>query len=628
MYFYRVKFWLFLLTLSALIGQASGQSRITQPNPVVRYDTRYVTLNDLKLRRVDSTARNFHRYNITEKQPVPYYNIGNFGTAYYPLMFQFDRDPGFQHGFNSFDLYFIQPNQVRFFNTKTPYTLLDFIFGGREEVIGGADYSQNINPNINLGFSYHRNNFKGQLDNQLSVHNNLTIRQWIKTKKNTYDLKFAFVYNQVKNEENGGWAIDSVFDNDIYKSRLEFVPTKLTEASNNWKNQYLLAVQTFNIGPKESYTINDSTTGERVIPRYAIEHSIGFDNRKMLFKDYKEDSAFFSNRYYDNDSTTDITHTWNLYNKVMFHNVQRDSSGCKPQYAIGLSYALIRYEQYSINDYYHDLQARATLYNDADSSFFHYRVDIAAAVGPKYIGTFKAEADMRLNFKKDISVGIYANVAQTEPTQKEERYLSNHFQWDNDFRRVFSAKTGAVLNWEKQCLFVDVSNQFIQNFIYYDTAALPQQLNKPVNILQVHLRKDFDFKFLFWGNDFHVQWMSNRDIIRLPVFYMKTTLCYQGGWISGKLNARLGFDLFYNTKFRGNTYQPATALFHHQDAETLNFYPILDLFFTLNVKQTNIFLRWEHVDQGLFKQKGIYTAPDYPYLNRAFRVGLIWQFYD
>src|SRR4051812_17127088 len=104
MYFYGVKkihlSYLFLL----LSFYSFGQITITKPNPKLYYDTRYVTLENPTLRRPDSLIENFHRYNTTEKQFVPYNNLGNYGTAYYPLMFVNDNPIGFKHGFNSFDL--------------------------------------------------------------------------------------------------------------------------------------------------------------------------------------------------------------------------------------------------------------------------------------------------------------------------------------------------------------------------------------------------------------------------------------------------------------------------------------------------------------------------------------------
>lgn len=168
----------------------------------------------------------------------------------------------------------------------------------------------------------------------------------------------------------------------------------------------------------------------------------------------------------------------------------------------------------------------------------------------------------------------------------------------------------------------------IHHYIYNDTASIPQQYNKPLNVLVVKLQKDFNTKHIYSGTELYVQWVSNNNIVRLPVFAMKQTLYYKGGWISGKLNAYLGFDIMYNTNFKGNAYNPSLAVFYQQNNQPLKFYPVMDLFFSLRVRFTNIFLRVEHVNQGMFKQKGIYTAPNYGYLDRTFRVGVKWQFYD
>ncbi len=221
------------------------------------------------------------------------------------------------------------------------------------------------------------------------------------------------------------------------------------------------------------------------------------------------------------------------------------------------------------------------------------------------------------------------NVSLASPSQKEIYYFGNHFSYHNkNLKKIFQAKVEAVYEWKKQLLYAHIQNYFIQNFIYNDTNSIPTQLHKPINILVVKIRKDFNTKHIFSGTELFVQWISNNNIIRLPVFAMRQAVYYKGGFLSGKLNAQLGFDITYNTNFMGNAYNPALAVFHHQNKQKLTFYPILDLFFNLHVKRTNLFLRFMHVNQGMFKQKGIYTAPDYGYPDRSFRVGITWQFYD
>ncbi len=559
---------------------------------------------------------------------MPYYNLGNYGTAYYSLMFQNENPIGFKHGFNSFDLYFIQPEKLPYYKTKTPYTYLDFVFGGKEEIVGGASFSYNVRPNVNFGFQYHRNNFKGKNLHQASIHNLFSFNHWFQSKNNFYDLKFAFIFNNVKNEENGGWSVDDAYTNPIYKKHKEFVPVWLEDAENKWSQRYVGFEQQFKIGKKEEVQINDSTKRKIVKPKFIIEHDFNFELWKMYYKDFEKDSVFYQRLLYNTDSTQDYTKSWTVSNSVFFKNVQNDTNPKKFLIAAGGQFDFIRYQHRFTDQFIPDIQLKAKIYNLADSAFFGYTVDVSVDVAPKYIGDFDVRFLGKLNFKKTITIGVQGDVSLATPSQKLQFYYGNHYSYANNFKKVFQSKIEGVFEWRKQLLFLNVQDYFIQNYIYYDTASLPQQYNKPLNVLVVKFRKDFNTKHIYSGTEVWTQWISNNNIIRLPVVAVKQTLYYKGGWISGKLNAQLGFDITYNTNFTGNAYNPSLAVFYQQNKEKLTFYPVLDLFFDLHVKRTNIFLRVQHVNQGMFKQKGIYTAPDYGYMDRKFVAGVTWQFYD
>lgn len=611
-----------------LSGLSFGQIQITKPNPKLFFDTKFVTLENPTLQKPDSIKENFHRYNTTEKQDVPYYNLGNFGTAYYSLMFTKQEEIGFKHGFNSFDLYFAQAEKLHYYNTKTPFTYLDFVFGGKEEIVGGAEFSMNVKPNINFGFDYHRNNFKGKNANQQSIHNIFSFNHWFQSKNKFYDLKAAFIYNGIKNEENGGWSADDVFTNAFYKKNKSFVPVNLENVMNKWNERNINIHQQFNIGPKTTVQINDTTERKIVQPKFIIEYDLAYEHWKFTYKDYETDSLFYERLIYNTDSTTDFTKTWKISNGVYFKNVQNDSAPKKFLFAAGLQYDFIKYFHRNTNQFIQDIQLKAKIYNKSDSAFFGYRVDAAVDVAPKYIGDFYVRFLGQLNFKKSISVAVKGDISLASPSQKQAFYFGNHYSYSNDFKKTFQAKIEGEFAWRKQLLFVGIQNYFIQNYIYYNTASLPEQYSKPLNVLVVKVRKDFNTKYIYSGTELYAQWVSNNNIVRLPVFAMKQTLYYKGGWISGKLNAQIGFDITYNTNFTGNAYNPSLAEYYLQDAQRLKFYPIMDIFFDIHVKFTNIFLRMEHVNQGMFKQKGIFTAPNYGYLDRTFRAGLTWQFYD
>ena len=621
---------LHLLYFTLFIAFTSfGQIQITKPNPKLYFDTKYVTLDNPIPRKPDSLLHDFHRYNTTEKQWIPYYNLGNYGTAYYSLMFSNLNPIGFKHGFNSFDLYFIQPNDVKYYNTKTPYTSLDFVFGGKEEIVGGAEFSINIRPNVNVGFNFHRNSFKGKSARQLSIHNLFSFQNNFNTKSNRYNFKVAFIYNGIKNQENGGWAAQDAFTNFLYKKNKSFVPINLEDAINKWNERNINIHQQINLGKKTEVQINDSTKRKMVQnPKYAIEHDLEFSHWKFIYKDYEKDSTFYSRLIFDNDSTQDFTRTWKVSNTIAFKSITNDTLPKKFLMKAGLQYDIIRYKQRYTNEFWHDLQLKAKIFNLYNQAFFGYSVEAAVDVAPKFIGDFEVNFLGKLNFKKPYSIELNGNVSLASPTRKQESYLGNHYTYFNDFKKTFQVRVQADFAWKKQLLFATVQNYFIQNYIYNDTASLPQQYNKPLNVFIAKFRKDFNTKHIYSGTELYAQWISNNNIVRLPVFAMKQTLYYKGGWITGKLNAQIGFDIMYNTNFKGNAYNPSLAEFYLQDNTKLKFYPIIDVFFRLQVKFTNIFLRVEHVNQGMFKQKGIYTAPNYGYLDRTFRAGILWQFYD
>lgn len=607
---------------------APSQVTITEPNPKLIFDTKYLTLDQPELRVPDSLVENFHRYNTTEKQSVPYYNLGNFGTAYYPLMFYREHGIGFRHGFDAFDLFFTKAENIRYYQTLTPYSKLDFVFGGKEEIVGGAEFYINAKPNLNLGFDFHRNNFKGRNQHQQSIHNNFAVNQWFRSKNNRYDLKAAFQYNGIKNQENGGWADSEAFTNALYKRNKNFVPVYLDDALNKWNERAINFLQEIRFGSKSTLQIDDSTTRTVITPKFALQHDFHWQDWRFIYKDSEKDSAFYPRLLYDTDSTEDNTKVWRVRNGFYFKNMPQDSGKNNFLFLAGLQYDFIRYKQRFTNQFIQDVRVIGRIYNQRAKALFGYDVYGEAAVTPDYIGDFLVRFNGSLNFKKGMRVAVSANVSLASPTQKEQFYFGNHYTYQNDFKKTLHATTGAAFLWDKQLMEVQVQHHLLQNFIYYDTASVPQQLSRPVHAIVAKFRKDFNTKHIYSGTELYAQWISDRNIIRLPVFAMKQTVYYKGGFISGKLKAQLGFDIIYNTNFNGNRYNPSLAEFYHQDKQQLTFYPIMDVFFSLHVKFTNIFLRMEHVNQGMFKQKGIYTAPDYGYLDRTFRAGLIWQFYD
>ena len=53
----------------------------------------------------------------------------------------------------------------------------------------------------------------------------------------------------------------------------------------------------------------------------------------------------------------------------------------------------------------------------------------------------------------------------------------------------------------------------------------------------------------------------------------------------------------------------------------------MDLFFEIFIKRARLFFMMEHINQGMFAQKGYFVAPNIGAQDRAFKLGVTWQFY-
>ncbi|MGM0377560.1 MAG: putative porin, partial [Bacteroidota bacterium] len=72
---------------------------------------------------------------------------------------------------------------------------------------------------------------------------------------------------------------------------------------------------------------------------------------------------------------------------------------------------------------------------------------------------------------------------------------------------------------------------------------------------------------------------------------------------------------------------PATGQFFNQRERKTGDYPVVDPFVTFHLKRANIFVKYDHVNQG-FPGNDYFHTIGYPVNPRGVRFGLSWNFYD
>ena len=91
---------------------------------------------------------------------------------------------------------------------------------------------------------------------------------------------------------------------------------------------------------------------------------------------------------------------------------------------------------------------------------------------------------------------------------------------------------------------------------------------------------------------------------------------------------QIGLDGRYNTKYYAPGYNPALSVYYNQrEVETGN-YPYMDAFVMGKWKRMRIFLKYQHVNKGLFGNGEYFSAARYPLNPGMFKIGISWGFYD
>ncbi|MBU1820297.1 MAG: putative porin, partial [Bacteroidetes bacterium] len=106
--------------------------------------------------RLDTTLTGIHRWNFVDRSWNHLVDLGNLGTAARQTFYQPRQQVGAQLGFDAYDPYAIQQNEVRYYDTRSPLTEMTFVSGGRGRNLLRFGFNQNITPRLNVGFRVQR----------------------------------------------------------------------------------------------------------------------------------------------------------------------------------------------------------------------------------------------------------------------------------------------------------------------------------------------------------------------------------------------------------------------------------------------------------------------------------------
>jgi len=585
--------------------------------------------------KLDTLQTNFQIYNPVYKRSITSTYVGNYGTPYLNNNF-FGRNSSVDFFFlKTRDVYVLTPDSLKYYNTTTPYTLLEYSQSEnknrKSENRFNVLHSQNVSPYLNFTFLYDQAKSEGQYKNQSSKNSIVSLSS--SYTKDVVLIHSGFIANSIGNNENGGIANDSLIFNGQDSDLLN---TKLSNSSSKFTNFYFFTNGEYRFG---KYIESEEDSSFEFRPILGLIYSFEYEqNRKEFLDEEDQTNTFFKNTYYGDSFSKDSVRyrkITNVFQLKQYENKDRKFSFGKRAF---ISQELVRISMPSpsitqfVLSYawkYSNVYVGGGIFRQT-GNFWKWNAEGKLCLIGRNIGQTQLSGVISkpMNILKDTlaSLNIRGSIENRMPDFFQEEFYSNHFRWKNDFKMLQKMVVEGSFLSPSHKLEFGANYAILNNYIYNDTLGIPSQTSKEILVLSAYIDKDFSAGN--WHLRTRLLWQkaSNSEFIRLPDFSTFTSAYYKFV-LSKVMFSQIGVDLRYNTAYYANAYQPATGLFYLQNEKKLGNYPYIDVYASFKLKRTMFFFKMINIGTE-FLNKEYFTTLHYPMNRSTFRLGVSWSFYD
>jgi hypothetical protein len=617
----------------------------------IRVTNERLLRDSTQLLRLDTGIVNFENYSPLFQPQSPKISLGNLGTDERSLLFEPAQTIGFDVGLHTLDAYLTNPQEINYYRARVPYTQLSLVTGGLIEQVFKVLHTQNINPQLNIGFNADFIGSQGFYSKQLLLQNvsdvNFAAFAWYESKNKRYNLLTNLVYSDLKTPETGSILNDSIFVTGSIDKTSE--PVRLPGTYENWKQGGIYLKQFYYIGRIDS--LNKSAGTTNILPTQRISYTLNYNTRKYNFLQNDADTYnVFPDYYYAYNYSRDSLTVQHLQNDFSYSFYLRSKSiKNEMKLDVGLTQDYYHYTQYVADTVLNQYGAKVIQATRVQSASFQditlkarasYRftnrvvleANLQQIAQGRDAGDFLYDAKVILAGGKKAGKIIFDGYSQSSsPPLAYTDWISNHYIFHDHFD---NQKTNSVsFNYINDALQLDFKAQYylVSDYLYFEAQpngidATPTQLSAPINLLKLSLGKSISWRKWHFDEFLVYQKTDYQTTLRTPQFYTYSSLYYKT-LLFNVLYSNFGIDVRYNSEYVAPSYAVGLGQFYNGPNVTFSSYPIASVFFKATLQHTNFFLMYDYVNQGLLSP-GYYTVNRYPQMDRLLKIGVSWSFYN
>jgi hypothetical protein len=546
-----------------------------------------------------------------------------------------------------YSLYGFTPDNIRFYNTKGPFSSLSYYTSGAKNVSEDNTkvlLTRNISPSLNVGLYYHKMGTKGTYQNQRT--RDKTFNMFVSYVGKKYVAHAGYIYNGINNKENGGIVNDLYVEDTVINSNA--IDVKLKSALNILSSNTYFLTHSYGI-PLNLFGRDSLDTAEGTVVYFG--HTFEYSRYRRVYTDGISDTAYvdlltgqrnymhyYNDHYQSAVGSYDSTFASGLDNRLFIRLQPYSSTAIISKIDGGIGYRFDKYYGFTPESYIYGMKGEKLstgyIYGNAEGLFSKY-FSWEAFLKYNFLGYRVNDLNLDANAKLSLyplKGGVHFSgrflLDNREQPYFIKKYYSNHFQWDNNFSKTIETRIEAAVNVPDWNLELGFKNSVISNHVYFDDNALPQQTSEVLNITSLYLNNKLKWWMLRLDTRLVAQNASNANILPLPAFSGNIMFYLETQLVKNVLNVRAGLDVRYNTRFYDYAYNPATGMFHTQSEKKIGNYPWTDLFASFKWKRANIYVKYTNAGEGIVGGGNYFSALHYPRNKRMLRYGVNWYFHN
>jgi hypothetical protein len=581
------------------------------PRTTLYFHEHQIRNNRFEKFEIDTALTGFHNYEPVARTWYKYQDLGNIGSASQPIFYDVPGQIGRTSGFHVYDLHYRAPENMTYYDTKSPYTNLAAFFGGGNRNMLDITFTRNINPRWNVGFNFHTIRARKVLnparrDDNMVDQNTYSLQTSYRSENEKYILLANFSRMRHLVNEQGGIVPPSVDSTSLYFTYEDSKVWLRNSRAVDLRQDYHLYHQYEILKGWQVYHVFDKKKQE-------VSFVSNLNSPDSLFFNLYAPRAIFG------DTTNNVNHFSEWRNEMGFKG---DLGPIYYNAFVKFRTGRMANPYFESNNNFNELylggsfrgQISERWYLEADGEYL-------IPQGFRIRGLFRSPY-LDLTYTK----------ALYRPTLVHEMYMGNHFQWTNNFSNVGvdQLKGEIKADFAKFSLRPSLTVNRVSNYVFYNRDVIPEQLDSDAFMVIPGVRANFALGNMTMQNEVIYTAITGggSDAFRIPEWFVNSRIFYDSPLFNENLYIQIGVEARYRSDYFADAYMPATQQFYLQDRFRVQGYPVLDAFLNFRINRTRLLLRYNHLNANLLSQPGYFITPDYTGLKGMLDVGINWSFFD